>query len=189
MHSPLKMSELTDGRGNKTSAIIHKRREIMEDSKLRIYGVKENYIKYLSQYQNHIYEHKGEFGRKYLGVVLEINGFKYFAPMSSFKPKHKSMHDSTNFIKIKDYAVININNMIPVPKSQIEVIDINKEKNKSYKFLLQAESREINKQRVRIRKNARIVYNHKKSNGNSTALSRITNDFDLLERLCRDFIE
>lgn len=34
----------------------------------------------------------------------------------SFKPKHKKMKESVDFIKIKDYAVININNMIPVPK-------------------------------------------------------------------------
>ena len=49
------------------------------------------------------------------------------------------MKESVDFIKIKDYAVINLNNMIPVPNSQIVSIDINKEKNSSYKFILQAE--------------------------------------------------
>lgn len=87
---------------------------------IKIYDVKDAYIKYLSQYQEHLFLHEGgSFGRKYIGTVLEINGFYYFAPLSSFKFKHKKMKKSVNFIKIKDYAVININNMIPVAKEQL----------------------------------------------------------------------
>ncbi len=59
------------------------------------------------------------------------------------------MKEGVDFIKIKDYAVINLNNMIPVPDSQIVDIDINKEKSASYRYLLQAESREIHKQKNR----------------------------------------
>ena len=97
------------------------------------------------------------------------------------------MKESVDFIKIKDYAVINLNNMIPVPNSQIVEIDINKEKDLSYRYLLQAESREINRQKNRIRKNAEIVYSHKIHNGDSTALAKRTNDFKLLEKLCREY--
>lgn len=79
------------------------------------------------------------------------------------------MKESVDFIKIKDYAVLNINNMIPVPKEQLIELDINAEKDPHYKFLLQAESREINRQKNRIRKNAKIVYNHKKQNKNLTS--------------------
>ena len=155
---------------------------------IKIYGVKDIYIKYLSQYQEHLFLHEGgSFGRKYIGTVLEINGFFYFAPLSSFKSKHKKMKESVDFIKIKDYAVVNINNMIPVPKEQLIELDINAEKDPHYKFLLQAESREINKQKDRIRKNAEIVYNHKKRNKDSTPLAKRTNDFGLLEKKCREF--
>lgn len=73
------------------------------------------------------------------------------------------MKESVDFVKIKDYAVININNMIPVPNRQLIELNINDEKDPHYKFLLQAESREINRQKNRIRKNAEIVYNHKKT--------------------------
>ncbi len=159
----------------------------MKDN-LRIYGVKDSYIKYLSQYQEHLFRHEGgTSGRKYIGVVFEINKFSYFAPLSSFKPKHKKMKEGVDFIKIKDYAVININNMIPVPKGHLVELNINAEKDPHYKFLLQAESREINKQKSRIRKNAEIVYNHKKRNGNLTPLAKRTNDFEMLEKLSRDF--
>ena len=39
----------------------------------------------------------------------------YFAPLSSFKEKHTRMPEAVDFIKIKRYAVINLNNMFPVP--------------------------------------------------------------------------
>lgn len=92
----------------------------------------------------------------YIGIVFEIKGVKYFAPLSSFKDKHKQMKESVDFIKIKDYAVINLNNMIPIPDNQIVNIDINKEKDTSYRYLLQAESREVNRQKNRIRKTLRL---------------------------------
>jgi hypothetical protein len=98
------------------------------------------------------------------------------------------MKESVDFVKIKDYAVININNMIPVPNWQLIELNINDEKDPHYKFLLQAESREINRQKNRIRKNAEIVYNHKKRNGNLTPLAKRTNNFEMLEKLSRDFL-
>ena len=157
-------------------------------SSIRIYEIKSEYIKYLSNYQKHIFTQADRKDtRKYIGIIFEVKGVKYFAPLSSFKEKHKKMRESVDFIKIKDYAVINLNNMIPVPNSQIIDIDINKEKNPSYKYLLQAESREINNQRNKIRKNAEIVYSHKKHNGDSTDLAKRTNNFELLEKLCKEF--
>ena len=65
------------------------------------------------------------------------------------------MRESVDFIKIKDYAVINLNNMIPIPQSQIVEIDINKEKDMSYRYVLQAESREINRQKKQDKKKRR----------------------------------
>ena len=158
------------------------------NSSIKIYSIKSEYIHYLSNYQEHIFEHTdGKDRRKYIGIILEMHDMKYFAPLSSYKAKHKKMKETIDFIKIKECAVINLNNMIPVPQNQIVDIDINKEKDASYRYLLQAESREVNRQKNRIRKNAEIVYSHKKHNGNSTALAKRTNDFELLEKLCREY--
>ena len=55
-----------------------------------------------------------------------------FAPLSSFKPKHKKMSESVDFVKIKDYSVININNMIPVPEGCYHLVDVNGEKAPQY---------------------------------------------------------
>ena len=156
------------------------------NKRVRIYEIKSEYIQYLANYQKHIFlQTDGRDKRKYIGIVLEINGLNYFAPLSSYKDKHKKMRETVDFIKIKDYAVINLNNMIPVPADQIIELDINKEKDLCYRFLLQAECREVNRQKNRIRKNAEIVYSHKIHNGNLTALAKRTNDFVLLENLCK----
>lgn len=50
--------------------------------------------------------------------VFQINDMEYFAPLSSFKPKHEKMKEGLDFIKILRYAVINLNNMFPVPYSE-----------------------------------------------------------------------
>lgn len=57
--------------------------------------------------------------RKYIGIVLEVHNQKYFAPLSSFKTKHNLISEGLDLIKIKHLAVINLNNMFPVPPSQI----------------------------------------------------------------------
>lgn len=52
--------------------------------------------------------------RPFLGIVLTINDFSYYAPLTSPKPKHIKMKDQIDFIKINDghWGAINLNNMI-----------------------------------------------------------------------------
>lgn len=155
---------------------------------LKIYEVNPRYVKYISNVQEHIFFSEGDkSGRKYIGIILEINGYKYFAPLSSFKPKHKKMQEGVDFIKIKDYAVININNMIPVPDGEFALVDVNGISDPHYRYLLQAESREINRQKNRIFKNADIVYKHRLRNGDNSPLGKRTNNFVVLERACKKF--
>ena len=54
---------------------------------LEIYEIDSSYIEYLSNFEEHLFKNKKitqDFSRKYIGIILEINGFKYFAPLSSF---------------------------------------------------------------------------------------------------------
>lgn len=156
--------------------------------RLKLYEINPKYIKYLAQYQKHIFISDGnKASRKYIGIVLQINRMNYFAPLSSFKPKHKKMKASVDVIKLRDYAVININNMVPVPEGEYHLVDVNGTKDVEYRYLMQAESREINRQRNRIVKNADIVYQHKLRNGDSTPLAKRTNDFKELEKRCKEF--
>lgn len=87
---------------------------------LKFYQIDNKYIDYLLPYAPHLFHNKkaGQHNeRKYIGIILQVNGHDYFAPLSSFKPKHSKMPEMIDFIKIKKYAVINLNNMFPVPKT------------------------------------------------------------------------
>lgn len=151
---------------------------------IRFYEINSAYINYLLPYAPHLFHNKKseqQNERKYIGIVLNINGMDYFAPLSSFKEKHKKMRESLDFIKVKNYAVINLNNMFPAPLEQCKYVDIQKEKNLKYKYLLMAEYRFIKSIQDKIRKNALNVYRHKLQNDNNTALAKRCNDFKLLE--------
>ena len=128
-----------------------------------------------------------EVDPKYIGVILYVNNMKYFAPLSSFKPKHEKMKNGLDFIKIGNYAVININNMIPVPDREYTYVDIPKVRNPQYRKLLMTEYRIIRKLQDKIKHNAKEVYKHKIEEGNATALAKRCNDFMLLEEKCRQF--
>ena len=75
---------------------------------IKLYEVDGNYINFLLPYAPHLFQNskssqKNE--RKYIGVVLKVNGFDYFAPLSSFKDKHKSMYIDPYKIKFTSSKV------------------------------------------------------------------------------------
>ena len=105
---------------------------------IKLYEIDPLYVKYISQFAEHAFHNKQpgqQNERKYIGVILTVNGMDYFAPLSSYKEKHLRMPETIDFIKVKRYAVININNMFPVPSGLATYVDISKEKNPKYKSL------------------------------------------------------
>lgn len=157
---------------------------------IKLYEVNPQYINYLLPYAPHLFQNKrpGQHNeRKYIGIVLTVNDMNYFAPLSSFKAKHVQMKNRLDFIKISDYAVININNMFPVPDGEYTYVDIPKVKNPQYRKLLMAEYRIIKKLQAKITHNAAEVYKHKLNKGNTTALAKRCNNFILLEEKSRQF--
>jgi protein AbiQ len=155
---------------------------------MKLYEVNPKYINYLAAYAPHLFRNKQagqQNERKYIGVILEIHDVKYFAPLSSFKEKHKRMKEGLDFIKISTYAVININNMFPVPDGLYTYVDYSKEKNPKYKKLLMSEYRIIRKLQDKIQKNARELYRQKVEKNVKNALTKRCNDFLLLEEKCK----
>ena len=156
---------------------------------IKLYEINPAYVRYLVPHAPHLFQNKqaGQHNeRKYIGVVLTVNGMDYFAPLSSFKDKHRRMQEGLDFIKIKNYAVINLNNMFPVPAGQYNYVDISKERNPKYKSLLLAEYRYIKSIQEKIRKNAATLY-QLKAKGPSSPLTKRCNDFLALETLCKDY--
>jgi len=68
-----------------------------EIEKLEFYTVSEEYVEYLSRYDEHVAYNKEE-NRPYIGSVLIINGRKYFVPLFSPKVKHKSYKENLSFL-------------------------------------------------------------------------------------------
>ncbi len=59
--------------------------------KLKLYEINSDYISYLRLYEPYLFygnKAPNHNSRKYIGMVLEINDFQYFAPLSSFKEKN-----------------------------------------------------------------------------------------------------
>lgn len=158
---------------------------------IKFYEISRDYVKYLASAEPHLF-HNSQAGqkneRKYIGIILHINGMDYFAPLSSFKPKHRDMKDKLDFIKVRHYAVINLNCMFPVPPDQYSYVDFAAETDPKYQSLLLAEYRFIKSIQTKIRKNAAALYRYKLKNGNSTPLARRCNDFVSLEALCSAYI-
>lgn len=157
---------------------------------IRFYEINAKYVDYLAPYAPHLFHNskKGQANqRKYIGIVFQINDIEYFAPLSSFKPKHEKMKEGLDFIKILRYAVINLNNMFPVPYSERVYVNFETIKDPNYKSLLLAEYRYIKSVQKKIQKNAAALYKHKQINGDSTSLARRCNDFALLEDKCRSY--
>lgn len=96
---------------------------------LNLYSVSDEYIEYLRNFDNRVYDNKQEIRihtRKYLGVVLSINSFNYYIPFSS--PKDTDYYDVEK-TKIRK-------SIVPI----IRIIEKNSEDNyKERKFIIQAE--------------------------------------------------
>lgn len=158
---------------------------------LQIYEVSNDYIEYLCKHQPHMFHNAKPsqlHNRKYIGVVLEVNGFHYLAPLSSFKPKHEKMDKMVDMVIIGTYAVLNLNNMFPVPEDEYHRVFFSQfYKDPKYQNLLRAEYRIISDKQEKIRKQAQTVYELKLKDGNKTGLARRCNDFKKLEALCKAY--
>ncbi len=90
------------------------------------YVADKKYIRYLTQFDSRVgYVEYGERLKLHVEILLDVGDFHYYVPISSAKPKQHKMSNSLDFHKLQDesngylYAVLNINNMIPVPDNCI----------------------------------------------------------------------
>ena len=170
--------------------------------KLNLYSVSDKYIKYLRQFDERIYDNKEDIRtqtRKYLGIVLTVNDFNYYIPMSSPKKsdyidyeKKIIRKDTKTIIRIYNsdrlYGTLRISNMIPVPITELEPYILSNEKDLKYKDVILGELKFINNNSDKIVKNAKIVYSQKIKNIDIGYIKN-TVDFKLLEEKLRQWNE
>ena len=104
---------------------------------VRLVYVESKYIQYLFKFDKHVMYNKGQ-KRPYIGILFEVRGHKYYAPLTHPKPKFLTMKNDVDFMRIAGgkYGAINFNNMIPVVDSAVIKVDTNKINDWKYKILL-----------------------------------------------------
>lgn len=156
---------------------------------LRIARIDTKYINYLKQFQEHIWNNddKGNI-RPYVGIVLELDGVKYYAPMTSPKAKNMYWVETLTFIRIEDQGVLKcavyLNNLIPVDDYVLVEFDINSEE-PGYATLLNLQQQELRKRADHICRNAAIIYNKVTKYGHEPQNAKLVKDcydFKLLEQ-------
>lgn len=166
------------------------------ETKLQLYYVSNRYLRYLKSYEEHVWENSDkENQRPYVGIILKINGYMYFAPLTSAKPKHLKWKDSLTSIRIEFkselLAILCLNNMIPVPDGEVSLVDIESCLDKNYQNLLNKEAIGIRHKNDKIIRTAYNLYNELSRVDNTKSLiiriRSVCFNFKELERLCNAF--
>ena len=171
---------------------------------LKIYNIDSEYIDYLKQFEQNIdynIKDKNKHKRPYIGIVFEIENYLYFAPLKSPKKKYDlSMKSHTDIILIDDgkMGIINLNDMIPVPKAkkdklltEVEYkVDIN-DNNEivKYKNLIQDQISWCNKtdnKKIILKKALRTYKLYDKLPDNNKLKQRCCN-YKYLESVCKAY--
>ena len=128
--------------------------------------------------------------RKFIGILFKIGDWSYYAPLSSPKQRHLRIHSgSADIFKLFDkknqsLGVVNLNNMIPVPKSEIIHFKIKNVADQAYKNLLSDQIFTLFENRTLI-KNKATSLRQDILNGKKKKLIARCCDFVRLEQACQ----
>lgn len=139
---------------------------------LHIYYVKNEYIEFLRNFDKKVTIIKdSEKQRPYIGIVFQIKEFKYFAPFSSPEKDEKgditenykkyfSQSGNITYERIENlkYGIIRLNNMIPLPDSEIVCFDIDEIEDDKYKLILKDQFIYCDNNKDKILKKASKLY-------------------------------
>lgn len=172
----------------------------------KIYSVSDTYIEYLRKIFPNIYSNKTEariHTRKYIGIVIQMSGYHYYIPMSSPKDTDYQIAGEKKVIKKSIVPIVRIvvknskgkkelkgtlriSHMIPVPKSELTLYDIDSETDYTYKDLIQNEIIFIRKNQAKILANAQLLYKQKSENDLSAGYVKTALEYKALEKtLCQ----
>lgn len=153
-----------------------------------------NYCDYLRKYDNKVpYNFNEKEVRPFVGVLFEVNSFKYFAPLTSPKSKHLKMKNTIDFLKLDNgnLGAINFNNMLPVKENNIEILNLNKSYNTKlqckYQKLLKEQIYWLNRNNEKLYSRAKkLYYGYINNELNIKIMNRCCN-FKLLEEKCEQY--
>lgn len=177
--------------------------ENLENNEFILVRVEEDYIEYLRNFDNKVQINSSKYdkdNKPFLGVLFKINGLEYFSPISSNKKSKLQIMFNTyietnkkpiDMFFIEDLkksertllSILNINNMIPVPKEAIIYFDITNDKDFS---LLRKEIDYCKRNKEHIIKSAIRIYKAVRNHTWDSLEKRCCN-YTLLEEKCKDY--
>ncbi len=159
------------------------------------YTVDAFYCNFLRQFDSkvpHTMDKKSS--RPFVGIIFSIKEFKYYAPLTSPKPKHLHMSNQIDFLKINNgiWGAVNFNNMIPVNDFSIKEIDMRIDKEDTqdvimYKKLLMNQLSWCNSHRDLILKQAEKLYNLIVNQKGWKSLADRCCNFPVDEKYCKEY--
>jgi len=115
-------------------------------SDLKFYTVSTAYLDHLQAVEPKVYYSTGDgyiSAKPYIGIVLDVAGHKFIAPLTSYKPKQDGIKSSSfSVFKLHErgnpsnkLGMISLNNMIPILDAEISLLDLNAQK-ENYRRML-----------------------------------------------------
>ena len=159
---------------------------------LKLVVIDKDYCDYLRKYDNKVpYNFAKKQNRPFVGVLFNIGKIKYFAPLSSPKPKHLKMHNNIDFLKIDkgNLGAINFNNMIPVLNNNITLLNLEAKylSEEEYKLLLKKQIRWLNRHNYQVFNKSKHLYNMYNNNHLDKNIAKRCCNFKLLEEKCLEY--
>ena len=156
-------------------------------SGFRFYHIQEKYVNYLHSGDYRVQFNKGQH-RPYVGVVLTINGVKYYVPLESPKPNHASIKSGGPVLKLDDgkLGMMGFNNMIPVPDHALINFDFNDIEDSKYKNLLINQLRYCNSIKEIIIRRAETTY-YKALSGKVPLYNKVCCNYRKLEHMSKSY--
>lgn len=152
------------------------------------------YCDYLRQFDKKVpYNYDKKELRPFIGVLFEVNDCKYFAPLSSPKPKHKTMKTTLDFLKIAggDLGAINFNNMLPVTDKNIIKLDLDKEcltkTEEKYTKMLKEQIFWLNRNDDKLYGRSKKLYDKYINHTLNESVAKRCCNFKLLEEKCIEY--
>lgn len=152
---------------------------------MKFYVINDDYIKHLKSADEKVRENKG--ARPYVGVVFEVNGVEFLAPLTSYKTKHDNIRDNSPLI-FKMYelgndtnklGMVQLNNMVPILDSEKVLLNLSILDAK-YQNLMNMQQQYLRKHKDDLQKKAKKLY-HIVAKGSAKGLIKNCCNFELLE--------
>ncbi len=156
---------------------------------IRLVYVDSKYIRYLFHFDKHVMYNKGQ-RRPYIGILFEVRGHKFYAPLTHPKEKFKSMKNDVDFMRIKggELGAINFNNMIPVCSEAVKPINTSQIEDQKYKMLLINQLKFFDEHELDIVNRATKLYKAFIKGTLRPAVKNRCCDFLLLEQKAKKYI-